>query len=90
MNTIESKSEISLKERRDMSVSGVEEVVEFDEERVRLRSACGELFIEGSGIKIGALDTDKGIVTLCGKINGIYYVAEPDGDKKGFWGRLMR
>lgn len=89
MSTAEAKSEISLKGRREMSISGVTEVVGFDEESVRLKSVDGELFVEGREIKIGALDTDRGVVTLSGVINGIYYAAEPDKQKKGFFGRLM-
>ena len=90
MNIQEGKSEISLKGRREMTICGVEEVVEFDEESVRLKSVDGELFVEGNDIKIGALDTDRGIVELSGRINGVYYTAEPDREKKGFFGRLMR
>ena len=89
MNATETKSEICLKGRREMSISGVTEVVGFDEECVRLKSVDGELFVEGKDIKIGALDTERGIVTLSGIINGIYYVAEADKQKKGFFGRLM-
>ena len=90
MNILETKSELSLKGRREMSISGVEEMLEFDEENVRMRSVDGELVVEGNEIKIGTLDTDRGIVTLCGKINGIYYTVEPEREKKGFFGRLMR
>lgn len=90
MNMPEAKSELFLKGRREMSISGVEEMLEFDEESVRMKSADGELIIEGSEIKIGALDIDSGRVTLCGKINGIYYAVEPEREKKGFLGRLMR
>ena len=80
--------EIRLLGRAEMSVSGVEEVVSFDEEGVRLKSCEGELFIEGSDIKIGALDTQNGTVALCGRISAIYYASEGN-EKKGFFSRLM-
>ena len=86
----ENKSEIVLRGRREMSIGGVEEVINFDEEGVRLKSVDGELFVEGSDIKIGVLDTDRGVVTLSGKIDGLYYSRESDREKKGFLGRLMR
>ena len=89
MGTAEARSEICLKGRREMSISGVTEVIGFDEECVRLKSVDGELFVEGRDIKIGALDTDRGVVTLTGTVNGIYYAAEPDKQRKGFFGRLM-
>lgn len=84
------KSEITLRGRRDMTVSGVEEVVNFDDEGAKLRTSDGELFIEGREIKIGTLDTDRGIVNLSGRINGFYYTTEDEKQKRGFWGRLAR
>lgn len=84
------KSEIILKGRQEMSISGVEEVVNFDEESVRLKTVNGELFIEGNGIKIGTLDTDRGVVSLSGKIDGAYYSGEDEKQKRGFFGRLVR
>lgn len=94
MATVESREkargEIALVGRGEMRISGVEEVVNFDEESVRLKSVDGELYIEGSDIKIGTLDTERGTVSLTGRINGIYYATDPEKQKKGFWGRVMR
>lgn len=83
------KSEICLSARQDMSIHGVEEVISFDEESVRLKTADGELYIDGNDIKIGVLDTDRGIVTLCGRINAVYFATDTEKQKKGFFGRLM-
>ena len=82
--------EIRLVDRGEMSISGVDEVVGFDEENLRLRTSVGELFVEGTDIKIGALDTDSGRVTLSGKINALYYAGESEKDKKGLFSRLVR
>ena len=84
------KSEITLKGRREMTLFGVEEVVNFDEEGAKLKTVDGELFIEGNEIKIGTLDTERGVVSLSGKINGFYYSSDAEKSKKGFWGRLTR
>ena len=84
------RSEIALKGRSEMSVCGVEEVINFDEEQVHLKSVDGEMMIEGEGIKIDTLDTDRGVVRINGRINAIYYASDPDKSKKGFFGKLMR
>ena len=91
MGTVDMKKDhdIKLFGRKEMSISGVREVISFDEESVRLMSVEGEIYIEGEDIKIGVLDTDRGIVTLTGKINGFYYVNEDKGEKKGFFSRLI-
>ncbi len=83
-------AEISLVNRHEMSITAVLEVINFDEESARLRTSVGELFVEGTDIKIGTLDTERGVVKLGGCINGIYYVTEPSGEKKGFFGKLLR
>ena len=83
-------SEIVIRDRQSVSILGVEEVVNFDEESVRLKSVDGELYLEGSGIKIDTLDTERGLVMLTGRINGMYYATDAEKQKKGFFGKLMR
>ena len=94
MAIVESKEkargEIALIGRGEMRISGVEEVVNFDDEGVRLKSVDGELYIEGNDIRIGTLDTERGMLSLTGRINGMYYANDPDKQKKGFFGRVMR
>ncbi len=75
--------------RREARLCGVTEVVNFDDTGVHLKSVDGELYIEGEELKIGTLDTESGVVSLCGKINAIYYATDSDR-KKGFWSRLVR
>jgi hypothetical protein len=46
--------------------------------------------IEGKGLRIGVLDTDRGAVTLSGRIDGIFYSTEDGEEKRSYWGRLFR
>ena len=55
-----------------------------------VRNTKGELVVEGEGIKIGALDTDRGVVTLSGRIDGFFYVSEEKNEKRGFFSRFSR
>ena len=84
------KNEIILRGRSELIIGGVEEVINFDEEGVRLKSVDGEMIVEGSNIKIGTLDTDRGIVSMSGRINGIYFANDPEKQKKGLFGKIMR
>ncbi|MBO7176468.1 MAG: sporulation protein YabP [Clostridia bacterium] len=85
---IQTPHEISLKDRRRMSISGVCEVMSFDESGIRLRTVSGELAIEGAGLHIGVLDTERGVVTLEGdSIDGMWYLREESGKKKGIFGK---
>ena len=82
--------EITLSKRAEMSISGVSEVISFDEESVRLMTVDGEMMIEGENIKIGVLDTERGVVTLSGKVDGFFYANDTKDVKKGFFARFTR
>ena len=64
---------ITLIDRSNLTVSGVIDVINFDEHLVEATTTCGEMVIDGDELKISALDIDKGEITLSGKIFGIYY-----------------
>lgn len=79
---------ISLLDRAQLQISGVSEVISFDEDAVLLRTVCGTMKIEGSAMHVSALNIDRGELTLDGRVDGISY--EGDGSQKsGFWGRLF-
>ncbi len=73
--------ELMLKGRSEMSVSGVVDVMSFDEAFVELSTLCGGMNIEGEGIHISFLDVDNGRVTLTGTIFGVYYTQEKASKK---------
>lgn len=85
-----SKHEIRILSRKEASITGVCEVISFDEEGARLNTVEGELWVEGEEIKIGTLDTEGGVVSLSGRINGFYYSDDHKAEKKGFFSRLSR
>lgn len=82
--------EISIKQRRDMTVSGVGDVDSFDDTSAVLRTSEGIMTVEGEGLKIGILDTDKGIVTLSGKICGVFYSGDGNEEKRGLISRFFK
>ena len=76
--------------RKNMEITGVREVVSFDDTGAILVTLCGELTAEGKGIKINVLDTERGVVTLEGEIDAIYHSNIEEGQKKGIFGRLLK
>ena len=81
--------EIRIGMRKEMSITGVKEVLSFDESSVVLKSACGEVTVEGSELRVGTLDTDRGVVNLAGRIDTIYYSDDRPLEKRGL-GRWLR
>lgn len=84
------KHELHLKSRRQMSVDGVKDIIGFDETTVQMITACGDMTVEGSGLHIGVLDVEKGIVCLEGEIESIYYSDSDNIEKRSFWSRLVK
>ena len=82
----------AVRDRASMEITGVTEVVSFDEKLVLLTTEYGGLSVEGENLRIGTLDVDRGDVRLGGKINGVYdYDNRSTGEeKKGFFGKLFR
>ncbi len=87
--TNEKMQELRLLHRKKLEVSGVLEVVRFDDNFALLKTICGELNIEGKNIKIGVLDTEKGVVSLDGDIDAIYYSDDKKAEKSGFFVKLF-
>ena len=81
---------VTLDMRKHMEITGVREVVSFDETGVILLTVCGELMAEGSGIRINVLDTERGVVTLEGRLDSIFYSESEEKGKKGLFGRLLK
>lgn len=75
--------------RKQLEVNGIIDVVRFDDVSVVLQTVCGELTIEGNGLKMSVLDTDKGIVSLDGQVDSIYYSEETNEPKKRLFGRIF-
>lgn len=69
----EKKSSLSLEDRKKLTLTGVTEVVSFDDEKISLNTALGNLNIKGEGLKMNKLDVENGDVIIIGKISGMTY-----------------
>ncbi len=67
-----------------MHISGVDEVMSFDEESVVLGTSFGNLNVEGDGLHMTLLDLEKGEVALDGIITGLYYTKPREKGAKLF------
>ena len=67
---------IALKNRASATVTGVGEVLNFDEEGIMLKTSMGTLGIDGENLKITRLDLDRGEVDFEGKVNGLMYAQQ--------------
>ena len=76
---------LSLEERSRLTMTGVTEVVSFDETSVVLHTALGTLIIQGNDLKLKTLSLEGGQVAVDGHISALIY-EEP---RLGGWRRLF-
>lgn len=84
------RHEFCVKDRRSMTVNGVKEILNFDEQTVRMLTVSGELVVDGNDLRVKVLDVERGTVALEGRIDGISYVDDQPVERRGFWSRLTR
>ncbi len=64
---------LTLNERSSLVMTGVTEVVSFDETAVVLHTSLGTLVIQGSGLQLKNLSLDGGQVAVDGTISSLIY-----------------
>ena len=78
---------VTMHDCKTVLVTGVKEVISFDELAVLLITSCGQMTIEGEGLHISRLELEHGEADVDGTVSGIYYskVKEKSG---GFFRRF--
>ena len=79
---------LNLNERKQLTMTGVSEVVSFDDTAVLLRTSLGNLMIQGKELQLKTLSLDGGQVAVDGTICAMVY-EEPRNDRS-WLGRLLR
>lgn len=79
--------ECHIRARSRADITGVREVLSFDEGSVALVTSCGEMVVEGRDLRVGTLDTERGIVAVDGHISSVYYVDDSSKKKRGWFSR---
>ena len=65
--------ELTLRGREALSLSGVEDVLRFDEAAIVCRTTLGDLIIEGSSLRIFGFSAESGALSVGGTVNAFYY-----------------
>lgn len=77
---------LTLNERRQLSMTGVSEVVSFDDTAVVLRTELGTLVIQGSALQLKTLSLEGGQVVVEGSISALHY---EENRSAGSWLRRL-
>lgn len=78
---------LTLQERKQLTMTGVTEVVSFEESAVVLHTVQGLLTVQGRELKLKTLSLEGGQVAVDGEISALIYEEPREG---GLWQRLWR
>ena len=77
---------LSLDQRKSLTMTGVNEVVSFDENTVVLKTGLGTLVVQGQQLQLKNLTLEGGNVAVEGEISALSYEQTRQG---GWLGRLL-
>lgn len=78
-----------LEDRKSLSVTGVQEVESFDEQRIILHTSLGTLILRGTDLHIDKLSLETGELAVTGNIIELGY-EETASAGGSFWSRLFK
>ncbi|MBL4930629.1 MULTISPECIES: sporulation protein YabP [Clostridium] len=88
---IQKESSIRLENRKKLALTGVLEVLSFDEEKIELNTNEGLLVIKGQELKMNKLDVENGDVIIAGLIYSMIYSGkEVKKEKEALLKRLFK
>lgn len=91
INTDDKKSNLFIENRKKVSITGVLEVLSFDDEKIMLNTVLGGLVIKGTKLKMNKLDVQNGDVIIVGNINScVYSNVEAKKKSEGFLKSLFK
>ncbi len=80
------RHKLTLTDRRQLTMTGVTEVLSFDETQVVLQTSLGTLIVQGQELKLKTLSPEGGQVTVDGQVAALIYEEPRQG---GFFRRLL-
>ncbi len=80
-----------LENREKLSISGVLDVLSFDDQVVIVETELGLLTVKGENLRINKLNIDTSEVVVEGEIFNLGYTEKEDGKKQnGFLGKIFK
>ena len=89
METTNMNHVIKLVERKNIVISGIKRIINFDDKEFSLESNMGDIVIKGSGLEMIKLDTIDGNVSIKGTIDSISYSVS-NKDKESLITKLFK
>ena len=79
--TINISHKLTLDNRKEAFLTGVKDVISFNEKEILLQTSDGRLQIRGSQLHVKGLNLEKGEAALAGHVDSLVYLSK-DSPKK--------
>ena len=73
MEDLQLPHKLTLQQRESLNMTGVTEVVSFDDTAIVLKTHLGELCVQGDGMVLKTLSLEGGQVAVTGHITALVY-----------------
>ena len=80
--------DLTLISRKELKITGVRQILNFDDTSVAFVTTAGELEIDGESLNIDVLDLNRGVASVTGNISGMNYLSDQQNKKRKFRSRL--
>ncbi|MBE6607600.1 MAG: sporulation protein YabP [Ruminococcaceae bacterium] len=71
-----------IENRKTLTVTGVNNIISFDENSALLDSQSAVISVDGGGLQIMKMDVDSGEVVIVGRIDALAYSDKKQGVKR--------
>jgi len=76
------RSNLTLESRKRLTINGVIEVINFNENQILLNTDVGTMMVKGNELKMNKLDVQNGDVIITGKVDSFVYTSDKVKAKK--------
>ncbi len=81
---------LQLADRRQLVLTGVQEVTAYDAWSVTLQTACGTLVVGGQQLRVKSFSAESGEADIEGEVEYLQYQSQPRGEKaRGLLAKLL-
>ena len=78
---------VRLEDRSELTMTGIVEVLSYDDGYMELSLEDGGVTVEGEGLRITEFDSERRVLTARGAVVAVMYIDRAAKKKRGFFGR---
>lgn len=84
------KHNIIMENREKVAVTGVLDVISFDEDVIVIETEMGILIIKGENLHVNSLNLEKGNMDIDGSVFCLNYDEKGHGERNSLFGRIFK